>query len=75
VTYLFLSLGEDGVDVLVGDFAVLAGKHVAGPVPDHVQHLVLAQLVSLVVHQPTCNTATSVYVPGPSVHDQNHLLQ
>ena len=45
---LVLALGQDRVNVLVGDLRVFRGKHVVGAVTDHAQHFVLVERVRLV---------------------------
>ncbi|RUS91447.1 hypothetical protein EGW08_000771, partial [Elysia chlorotica] len=53
--YLLFSSSQNGVYVLVCDLTVLGGKHVTGSVADHVEHLVLPKLVSVlrIAHHPT----------------------
>jgi len=56
--HLPLALLQQGVDVVVGDLALLGGEDVGGPVADDGQHLVLAQLVGTRVHESPCGGHT-----------------
>ena len=58
--YLLLSSREDRFDVLICDLAFLAGEHMVGTVPNHLQHLILAQLVSAGVNQSTYKHNTHI---------------
>ena len=60
---------KDGVDVVVGDLAVLGRKHVVGTVPNHGQHLIFTEF-GVLINQATCTTDSTLVA---WLHRRNNL--
>lgn len=52
IEYLLFPLGQDGLNVVIGDSGILCAEHLICSMSNHAQHLFVANLL-VTVHQPS----------------------